>query len=787
MTSNKKSKPLVTPEENIIRLGDTLYAIPGQFKKAEVIDIGGGQVVIDTSPLITISGDNIEELFYSTDEYITFLNQNAVLVITDQTVTGTKTWLDSQVFGTNLVPQGATQSVGTLAQPFNEGHYTSLYADEIISSGSPGLRLTHGGGAGIIDTTENNDLNFRRFGNSFLKFLASGISLEQDVVMLGNLNVQGTTTSINTEQLLVEDNVITLNHNYTGMPMLDSGLVINRGTETDSVLLWDEGLDTFVAGISGSQEPFVFQSGLIATSGVLQADINTRATFAQLLSASGVLQSDINDRVLRSGDTMTGFLTLHADPTNSSHATNRNYVDTGLATKLNLSGGTLTGDVIAGSTSVDLGSASNRFGIVQAATFNRPDGDVTLSASDDVVISANGANGDIFLRTAGGADRWAVAAGGAFYPTITNGVLNVGTSSRHANFVYARRIYSDGSGQDLTLMAQDDIFISPAETTQWTFNNSGTFFPTGNGSRAIGGSSNHLANLYTRRVNRTDGDLTVSVDSTNSKVQLGVGTSSNYANGAFLELHGNASGGAGDVRLGAGSGNIHLYAGSLGGSNAIRWTINQVGTLTQLNNDDNGQKLVFGSSNGSFSNVAQRIVIARGPTNGFEFFRTEAATDTQHLLHGNGDILIDGSLFQGLPDYAEYFEIKDGEAAIEVGESVVLDGDRIRKYDEDVDAVTDILGVIRPKGQASAINHPLNWPHKYERDDFGRYILDENGDRIVSAEYDESQEYILRSERSEWYLVGLLGQVQVLKSSAKSSSWRKMKDISATVELWFIR
>ena len=49
----------------------------------------------------------------------------------------------------------------------------------------------------------------------------------------GNLDVQGTTTTINTEQLLMEDNIITINSNQTGTPSntLVSGIEIERGDE----------------------------------------------------------------------------------------------------------------------------------------------------------------------------------------------------------------------------------------------------------------------------------------------------------------------------------------------------------------------------------------------------------------------------------------------------------------------------------------------------------------------------------------------------------------------------
>lgn len=807
---NKKSKPLVTPEENIIRLGDLLYAIPGQFKKAEVIDITGGQVVIDPDPLVTISGDNIQELFYSTDYYITHLNQHAVLTFSDQTVTGTKTWLDSQVFGTNLVPQGATQAVGTLAQPFNEGHYTSLYADEIISSGSPGLRLTHGAGAGIIDTTENNDLNFRRFGSSFLKFLASGISLEQDVVMLGNLNVQGTTTSINTEELLVEDNLITLNHNYSGMPMLDSGLVINRGTEDPSLLLWDELLDRFVAGISGSEEPITMSSDLIAASGVLQADINTRATYVQLVAASGVLQSDIDSRVLRSGDTMTGSLTLNANPTSNLHASTKQYTDTADDLRVLKSGDTMTGTLVV-PTVQGAGDL-----IIDAAG-----DDLFLRAQDDIFIQPNNA----------AATTWAFDSGGAFYP-FTDATYDIGTTSRACNIVFSRNLLSDsvlGLGTSNTtrwVMTDSALYpnvdasytlgttsracsavysrnilsdstvlgIGAANAVQWNVNNGGTLYPSTNGTYDIGGTSNHVAVARINSVVSNANTMRVYNDAgTGGNLHLGMGISANFSVGAFLSLHGNTSGELGDARLGSGTGGrVLFYSGEHAGSNGLRWSIDNVGRLENVNAGADATYLNVYAFNFSQTQPIQLLRTNAASVNTYAFLTCQSevsgAVDNKFHLLGNGNLRLDGSTNSPASDYAEYFEIKDGESAMSPGTTVVLDGDRVRAYDPGTDTAEDIVGVVRHKDTKTFTgNAPLNWPDRYQTTVFGEILTTSSGTPLENPEFDPEQEYIPREERPEWYKIGLIGQVQVLKSATKHPNWRKMKDLSDTVELWYIR
>lgn len=64
----------------------------------------------------------------------------------------------------------------------------------------------------------------------------------------------------------------------------------------------------------------------------------------------------------KAGDTMTGFLTLSADPTNTLHAATKQYVDSGLGDKVDLSGGTMTGLLIlSGDPSAGLGAATKQY------------------------------------------------------------------------------------------------------------------------------------------------------------------------------------------------------------------------------------------------------------------------------------------------------------------------------------------------------------------------------------------------------------------------------------------
>ena len=67
-----------------------------------------------------------------------------------------------------------------------------------------------------------------------------------DLVVSGNLTVSGTTTTVNTNEILLEDNIITLNSGATGAATsTNAGIEIERGSDTNVQLRWNETTDTW--------------------------------------------------------------------------------------------------------------------------------------------------------------------------------------------------------------------------------------------------------------------------------------------------------------------------------------------------------------------------------------------------------------------------------------------------------------------------------------------------------------------------------------------------------------
>ena len=243
---------------------------------------------------------------------------------------------------------------------------------------------------------------------------------------------------------------------------------------------------------------------------------------------------------------------------------------------------------------------------------------------------------------------------------------------------------------------------------------------------------------------------------------------------------------------------------------------------------------LFYSTNASLVNEHTSFITARSANSAFQCaaFYTSGAADLEFNLRGDGNGYADGTWNNNGADYAEFFESATGQA-IPVGSTVVLENNKVRLATAS-DNPSDVIGVVRPKepSKASMVvgNTAWNkWANKYLTDDFDRYIMedhdvlewadtdgkqysyeshnipadvvvpanvvrkthDEKGNKFqhykLNPAWDKDVEYVNRENREEWLIIGLVGQVKVLKGQVMGERWRKMRDVSANVQEWFIR
>jgi len=72
---------------------------------------------------------------------------------------------------------------------------------------------------------------------------AHNFEFPNDVTVNGSLDVKGTVTSLQTETVTIDDNILLLNSNVTVAPTENAGLEINRGTSNPVQLIWEETID----------------------------------------------------------------------------------------------------------------------------------------------------------------------------------------------------------------------------------------------------------------------------------------------------------------------------------------------------------------------------------------------------------------------------------------------------------------------------------------------------------------------------------------------------------------
>lgn len=263
----------------------------------------------------------------------------------------------------------------------------------------------------------------------------------------------------------------------------------------------------------------------------------------------------------------------------------------------------------------------------------------------------------------------------------------------------------------------------------------------------------------------------------------------------------------GILAIGSGTG---LRAAATGAALAT-WNGSQIGVANGSIGASGGDGLfVFyaGTGTGNFQTAIESS--GAGPAQAGKFFLRCA--NSVPAPGAGGDLAFAVDMFGNVAakntsiaaaDYAEWFETADGQA-IPPGVSVVLDGGKIRPARK-TDPRRAILGVTRPPDAPGVIGNAAEhqWAHAYLTDDFGQPVLQEtileNTDAKTGSvtrtparvpkhnpDYDPARPYVPRSQRPEWALVGLLGQVPVRPGQPIGDRWFELAR-GDTVNTYFVR
>jgi len=163
--------------------------------------------------------------------------------------------------GTNIT-KTYNDAAGTLTiTGSTDGEIRALHS--AVSNGIGGLAYNASTGAYTYDGPTASDVRAQLSAGTGVGFSGGAISIGQavatssnvtfaDMVLSGNLTVNGTTSTVSSTNTTMTDSLIELGNGTTGSPSNDAGIVIERGSESNVFMGWDDSATGFVFGTTSA-------------------------------------------------------------------------------------------------------------------------------------------------------------------------------------------------------------------------------------------------------------------------------------------------------------------------------------------------------------------------------------------------------------------------------------------------------------------------------------------------------------------------------------------------------
>ena len=339
-----------------------------------------------------------------------------------------------------------------------------------------------------ITRINNNQISDSSVGNTYLGInaavklqnysitatkIANSLTYGSDLVITGNLTVQGNTTTIDTVNLIVDDPLMLLAAQQTGAPAVDIGFIGQRGTSNNIAFVWQESSQQFITaftttGISNTTISVAsyanFQTLNANVTGILTVTgatgLTGNATFGNVfVGASKTI--DVGNNIIANVQT----------PTANSDAATKGYVDGLSGAGFIVSDGSNTQTVAGGATLFIRGTA-NQVSVVVGATDN-----VTIGLPSSVTISGNITSGNLISNAA--IEGVTITASGNLNgnnATITNAVA--ASSGSFTGNILAGNVNSNAAVTGVTITASGNLNGNNATITNAVAAATGAF--TGN-------------------------------------------------------------------------------------------------------------------------------------------------------------------------------------------------------------------------------------------------------------------------------------------------------------------
>ena len=383
----------------------TLAQFQTAVTDATLVDLDDTQTLTNktlTTPIISsISNSGTITLPTSTD---TLVGRATTDTLTNKTISGASNTL-SNIGNSSLSNSAVT--VGTTSISLGASS-TTIAGVTDFTAGSINI-------AGNV--IKSNDSTVVEIGGG------DGLSVAGNMTVTGNLTVSGSTTTVSSTNTTLADQFIELGTGRSGSASGDSGIVIERGSDTNAFIGFDESADKFIVGTgsftgSSTGNLTISTGTLVATlEGNVTGDVSGNADTATALETARTIAG-------QSFDGTANITIASTDLSNTSSITLNTASQT--LTNKTISGGSNTLSNIANSS---LTNSSVNFGGV-TLSLGASDATPAFDLSDATSYPTSSLSGTITNAQLAGsiaADKLAGSIGDSLLSTITTaGKVDVG-------------------------------------------------------------------------------------------------------------------------------------------------------------------------------------------------------------------------------------------------------------------------------------------------------------------------------------------------------------------------
>jgi hypothetical protein len=206
------------------------------FRQIKTPALADQAVVTAKLDVTAVSGHSAVSAMVSADELLVHDSANGVLKkITSANLIGS--------FDTDALTEGSSNVYFTDARVRSSvDGYLSGGTGVTVSSGAISIGQD-------VSTTANVTFNNIAVDGTLTTddITAATVTASGNMIVGGNLTVQGTTTSVNSTTVEIADNILVLNKDATS-GVLDAGITVERGSDGDKSFIWDETNDRWSTG-----------------------------------------------------------------------------------------------------------------------------------------------------------------------------------------------------------------------------------------------------------------------------------------------------------------------------------------------------------------------------------------------------------------------------------------------------------------------------------------------------------------------------------------------------------